>query len=248
MRRRAVGHQPLDARTRGPRMNPSTSAVSCASLRSPRMSGACSSDRSRSNAATSAGSSSARITPRLPDSATRLDDARKVDAAAASADRAEQIDRAEPGHRQAGVAQPLARQQLVARGGGAAGGMPGRPSASQRRAPRSPSAGRRRRARRRSASRPRPRAIASTDARLVVEPDRNRRVLPRILEHVAPVGGKHQIDPEPFGRVAERPRLISGRRREEKNSTHHHQHPTRQHPALTLSTSTLRRELPHPTA
>jgi hypothetical protein len=48
---------------------------------------------------------------------------------------------------------------------------------------------------------------------LVVEPDWNGTVLPRILEHVAPVGREDQLDAEPLGRFTERARLVPGRRR-----------------------------------
>ena len=62
--------------------------------------------------------------------------------------------------------------------------------------------------------------IAATDAVLVVEPDRNRLVAPRILDHVTAIGGEHQLDAEPLGRLAERARLIPGRRRQQENATH----------------------------
>ena len=48
---------------------------------------------------------------------------------------------------------------------------------------------------------------------LVMEPDRNGAVVPRILEHVTAVGREDQLDAKPFGGVTERARLVSGRRR-----------------------------------
>ena len=50
----------------------------------------------------------------------------------------------------------------------------------------------------------------------VVKPDRNRPVAPGIVEHVAAIGGKDQLDAEALGGLAERARLISGRRREQQ--------------------------------
>ena len=48
---------------------------------------------------------------------------------------------------------------------------------------------------------------------LVLKPDGERRILPGIVEHVAPIGRVDEVDTEPFGRFAKRPRLISRRRR-----------------------------------
>ena len=45
-----------------------------------------------------------------------------------------------------------------------------------------------------------------------METNRDRFVAPRIFEHVAAIGGVHQIDAEPLRRFAERARLISGGR------------------------------------
>jgi hypothetical protein len=46
-----------------------------------------------------------------------------------------------------------------------------------------------------------------------MEPDGYGAVLPRILEHVAPVSREDQLDAKPFGRFAEGARLVPGRRR-----------------------------------
>ena len=48
---------------------------------------------------------------------------------------------------------------------------------------------------------------------LVVEADRNRVVLPRILDQVTPIRREDEFDPEPRGGVTERARLVAGRRR-----------------------------------
>jgi hypothetical protein len=55
---------------------------------------------------------------------------------------------------------------------------------------------------------------------LVVKPDRNRLVLPGILDQVTPIGAVDKLHPEPFGRVAERARLISGCRRQYEYALH----------------------------
>ena len=48
---------------------------------------------------------------------------------------------------------------------------------------------------------------------LVVKPNRNRLVLPRIVELVAPIGREDKIHAKPHGRVTKRPRLVTRRRR-----------------------------------
>ena len=48
----------------------------------------------------------------------------------------------------------------------------------------------------------------------VVKPDRNRLILPGILDQVTPIGGVDELHPHPFGRLAERTRLITRRRRQ----------------------------------
>ena len=55
---------------------------------------------------------------------------------------------------------------------------------------------------------------------LLMEPNGDGAVPPRVRELVAAVGRKHELHTEPFGRLAEHPRLIPGRRREQKNSSH----------------------------
>ena len=181
----------------------------------------------------------------------RLDDARKR--RRGSSDRGSVAERsidAKPGHGQAGGAQPLARQLLVARDRGRRERVP-----RQVRAPRTTRAaitvGRSP-----TASTP---SIGCSTAALERSPRSTRAsswnrigsaaVLPRILEHVAAIGGEHQIDAEPFGRLAKRAGLVAGRRREQQHSTH-------QHPALsalaqhsapsTLQTVVVRPELPAP--
>ena len=103
----------------------------------------------------------------------------------------------EPGHRQAGVAEPLARQLLVPRGGRGVRRMPRQAETPRRRARRSPSADRRRRARRRS-GRVGGRLEDRGDRRvLVVEANRDRVVLPRILDQVTPIGREDELHAEP---------------------------------------------------
>ena len=52
-------------------------------------------------------------------------------------------------------------------------------------------------------------------SRFVVEPNSQGLVLPGVLEHVAAVGGKKQVDTESFSGFTERARLVTGRRGEE---------------------------------
>ncbi len=117
--------------------------------------------------------------------------------------------------------QTFTRQQLVARDRGCGGGMTRKPE---------PFLHERRDHRRtvtngeNAVNRSRPGQLENRPrrCRLVRETDRNRPVPPGILEHIAAVGREDQIHAETFGRVAERARLISGRRGEEKNSWHEH--------------------------
>ena len=48
--------------------------------------------------------------------------------------------------------------------------------------------------------------------RFLVEPNRDRRIAPRIFDHVAAIGREDQLHPEPRGRIAERAGLIPRRR------------------------------------
>ena len=48
---------------------------------------------------------------------------------------------------------------------------------------------------------------------LVVKPDRNRLVLPRILDQMTAIGREDELHPKPRGGIAKRARLVSGRRR-----------------------------------
>ena len=194
-------------------------------------------------AAKSGRGSSARITPRLPDSATGLTTHGNASDLASARGFASIATATKPRHRQTGVAKPLARALLVARDRRGLGGWPGSPSASRdaRGDHRRPVADREDAVERRARAAA---TIAADRAVFVVEPDRNRLVPPRILEHVAPIGREHQLDAEPLGRLAERARLISGRRRQEENARHlstsqaafstdapQHWHPSIQHPA-----------------
>ena len=55
---------------------------------------------------------------------------------------------------------------------------------------------------------------------LVVEPDGDRAVHPRVLEHVAPVGPEDQIDADPLRRIAEGARLVARGRGQEEHTGH----------------------------
>src|SRR4029079_8371416 len=55
-------------------------------------------------------------------------------------------------------------------------------------------------------------------SRFVVEPNSQGLVLPGILEHVAAVGGKDQIEAQSFSGFAERARLVPGGRGKEEDS------------------------------
>jgi hypothetical protein len=56
---------------------------------------------------------------------------------------------------------------------------------------------------------------------LIVETDWNRLVLPRIVELVTSIGGENEVNPRAFRDFAKRPRLISRRRRQQKDSGFH---------------------------
>ena len=153
----------------------------------------------------------------------RLHHAWKVDRQQGPRVRGE-IDRSKPGSGQAGIAQPLTGQSLAARDRDRRERVPGQVEHLARG--------------RRDDARPIPHGEHAVDRlldrgprdgldrrALMVEPDRQRRVLPRIVQDVAAIGGKHQIHAKPFSRVAKRSGLIPRRRREQ-------QHPTHQHPAL----------------
>ena len=193
-------------------MNPSIRMRSCASFRSARTSGRRRSARSRSNATRNSCVSSARITPRLPDNATGLTTHGNASDFASSRGFASIRDGEKPRHRQTGGAKLLARALLVARDGSGPGRMDGQierltgPRGDHRR----PVA-----ERNQSIEPASPRRVDDRRHRsiLVMEPDRNGAVLPRILEHVAPVGREDQLDAKPFGRFTERARLVPGRRR-----------------------------------
>ena len=165
--------------------------------------------------------SSTRITPRLPDSASGLTtQGNETEAASSRGSIAIDIGRNQGTGRPSGT-QTLARQQLVARGRGCGGGMTRQPEPflHARRDHRRPIADGEH-----AVKRTRPGQLENRPRRrrLVREPDGNRPVPPRILEHVAAIGREHQIDAETLGRLTERARLISGRRGEEKNSWHEH--------------------------
>ena len=48
---------------------------------------------------------------------------------------------------------------------------------------------------------------------LVVEPNRNRGVPPRILDQMTPIGREDELRANPVRRVSKRTRLVAGRRR-----------------------------------
>ena len=57
-----------------------------------------------------------------------------------------------------------------------------------------------------------------TRRRFVVEAHRNRPVAPRIVEVIAAIGGQHELDAELGGRVVEAARLIARRRRAQQHA------------------------------
>src|SRR5919197_2280867 len=65
-------------------------------------------------------------------------------------------------------------------------------------------------------------------ARLVMEANRNRVVLPRVFEHVAAIGREHELDAQTLGRLTKRARLITRCRREQQHPWHEspNQHPS----------------------
>jgi hypothetical protein len=57
------------------------------------------------------------------------------------------------------------------------------------------------------------------DGRLfIMKPDRNRLVAPGILNHVAAIGGEHQLHAKTLGSLTKRPRLVPGCRSQKENS------------------------------
>src|SRR5437899_6390550 len=60
---------------------------------------------------------------------------------------------------------------------------------------------------------------------LVIETDGNRPIAPRVVEHMAAIGGEHELDAEPVSGVAERARLIAGRGGEKEDTGHMGQGP-----------------------
>ena len=160
-----------------PGMNPSTSAVACASFRSARTSGCRISARSRSNAAANAAAIVGAHHAAAAGQRDRLHDAgirQGLMAEADGADRRSSRHGTNHGHRQAGVAEPLARAAACGarRPRPPADATAGRALGDAR--ARSPSADRRPRAGRRSDA-ARGRLEDRRDRRvLVVEPDRNR--------------------------------------------------------------------------
>ena len=200
-------------------MKPSTSTASCASFRSARISGDCNKVRSLLKAATNASGSSARITPRLPDNATGLTTAGyRIERATVPRIRSDRR-RDEPGHRKACGLEPLARALLVPgdrrclgrvprHSEGVGGARPDhrRPVADDQDAIERAGAG--------------GREDLGDGGRLVMEPDGNRLVAPRIFDHVAPIGGEHQVNAQPLGRLTKRTRLVSRRRGQNEDATH----------------------------
>jgi hypothetical protein len=53
-----------------------------------------------------------------------------------------------------------------------------------------------------------------------VEANANRAVAPGIVELLTPVGGKHELDAQLLGGIVERPQLIAGGGRQEKDASH----------------------------
>jgi hypothetical protein len=116
-------------------MNDSTSSISLASLRSLRTSGERSSARSRSIARAKPTASSARMTPRLPDSAAGLTTHGNLNWSPIASGSSSIDNRMNQG-----TGRPASRRQmriisLWRATAAAAGGWPGRPSASAARAP-----------------------------------------------------------------------------------------------------------------
>jgi hypothetical protein len=117
----------------------------------------------------------------------------------------------EPGYGQARIAETFARAQLVRAAAAPSTGC-GNPSPATRAAMtvgRSPTTIRPSSGLTEADSR-----MAATGGVLVVEADRNRLVLPRILNQVTPIRRENEFGPEPRGGVTERARLVAGRRRQ----------------------------------
>ena len=163
----------------------------------------------------------ARMTPRLPESRAASDTQRKQDVRSCPAGRSIGIHsgmRPEPRRR-----QPRRRERALARGvcrarQRASAGCHGRPSASAARAARTtgrsptamtPSNGR---------SAARASTIARTEPVDVVEPHRNRAVLPRIVQRLHRSVAKTSSTPSRLRRVIECAQLVAGRVTQEKQS------------------------------
>ncbi len=54
-----------------------------------------------------------------------------------------------------------------------------------------------------------------------VKPQRRRTVSPRVVEHVAPVGGQDEIEAQPLRRAIKLAHLITGLRRDQENPASH---------------------------
>src|SRR6266481_1875534 len=63
----------------------------------------------------------------------------------------------------------------------------------------------------------------------IVKPYRNRTVTPGAFQHMAPVGGQHEIEPEPARGVGESARLITGGCGYKQNTGHTSMLSTAQH-------------------
>ena len=195
------------------------SAMSASSLRSARMSGACSSARSRWNAATSSDLESTRITPRLPESSSGLTTHGNARSSASAAGSAEMWAGTNDG-----TGRPASRSRsrlcsLLRATIGRERRMAREPEAFEnpRGNDRRPIADRKHAVDRALDRRVQDRRRRSE---LVVEADRQRLVAPRVVEHVAAIGRVDEIDAEPLRRLAERARLVSGRRRKQQDSGH----------------------------
>ena len=177
-----------------------------------------SSASSRARAASSSAGEFARITPRLPESPSGLTTHGKRTRGSCAADAgvgARHVE--EPGHRQAGRSQALARQPLVC-----ARGRRFRRVARKAEGPR--------RARREddgtvahgkdAVNRPRARRVHDRLQRRVflVKAHRHRGVAPRVVEAMTPIGGEDQVDPRSLGGFAKRAELIAGRRGKDQDS------------------------------
>ena len=160
---------------------------------------------------------STRITPRLPDSDDRLDDPGYLARRRLRSDQHRRRRKKRRG-RQAGLDHPLARQPLVRARPRRVRRVPRKPNASATRAAsttgRSPTAITPSTGQSAAAA-----STAATDAssswnRTATAASRQGRPA------VTPIGGKGQLDAKVQGRIAERSKLITGRRRKNQDPPH----------------------------